>query len=40
MGDMAFFTARIISKDGVVIVEDLEVWIHFFLLGSSAKVTL
>jgi len=31
---MAFFTARIISKDGVVIVEDLQVWIHFFLLGN------
>src|SRR5262245_33351801 len=33
MGDMAFFTARIISKDGVVIVEDIEVWINFFRLG-------
>jgi hypothetical protein len=31
---MAFFTARILSKDGVVIMEDIEVWIQFFRLGN------
>ncbi len=31
---MAFFPARILSKDGVVIVDDVEVWIHFFRLGN------
>ncbi len=31
---MAFFTARILSKDGVVIAEDIEIWIHFFRLGN------
>ena len=34
---MAFFTARILSKDGVVIAEDVEAWIHFFRLGSVAR---
>jgi hypothetical protein len=31
---MAFFTARILSKDGVVIMEDIEVWIQLFRLGN------
>ena len=31
---MTFFTARILSKDGVVIADDIEVWIHFFRVGS------
>ena len=31
---MAFFTARILSKDGGVLVEDIEVWIHVFRLGN------
>ena len=32
---MAFFTARILSKDGVVIADDVEVWIRFFRLGNT-----
>jgi hypothetical protein len=32
---MAFFTARILSKDGVVITDDIEVWIQFFRLGNG-----
>ena len=32
--DMAFFTARILSKDGGVIAEDIEVWIQVFRLGE------
>jgi hypothetical protein len=32
--DMAYFTARILSKDGVVITDDIEVWIHFFLQST------
>ena len=31
---MAFFTARILSKDGVIIAEDIEIWIHAFRLGN------
>ncbi len=31
---MAFFTARILSKDSVVIAEAIEVWIHFFRIGN------
>jgi len=30
---MAFFTARILSKDGIAITEDIEVWMHFFRHG-------
>ena len=32
---MAFFTARIISKDGGVIAENVEVWIIFFRHGNE-----
>ncbi len=31
---MAFFPARILSNDGVVIADNVEVWIHFFLLDN------
>jgi hypothetical protein len=32
---MAFFTARILSKDGGVIAENVEVWIIFFRHGNE-----
>jgi hypothetical protein len=31
---MAFFTARILSKDDVIIEDNVEVWIRFFRLGD------
>ena len=31
---MAFFTARLLSKDGAIIVEDIEASIQFFRLGN------
>ena len=34
---MAFFTARILSKDGVVIAEDVEVWINFFRVSDEPR---
>ena len=32
---MAFYTARILAKDGGVIAEDVEVWITFFRHGNQ-----
>jgi hypothetical protein len=32
---MAFFTARILSKDGGVIADNVEVWILFFCHGNQ-----
>ena len=34
---MAFFTARILAKDGGVIAEDIEVWIQCFRLGEAEQ---
>jgi hypothetical protein len=36
-GDMAFFTARILSKDGMIIAEEVEVWIQCFRLGNMER---
>src|SRR5215472_3377630 len=34
-GTMAFYTARIFSKDGGIIAEGVEVWITFFCRGNQ-----
>ncbi len=33
---MAFFAARILAKDGMIIADEVEVWIDFFHIGNRA----